>query len=80
MFRAQQRRQDKAQSAGNGAALVKDCNAVLAPLLRSLRAGREALARGVAPLGKGAPFPASRALRSTASRPAEHVNINWKGY
>ena len=55
-------------------------NAVLAPLLGSLRAGREAVARGVAPLGKDAPFPARRALRSTASRPAEHVNINWKEY
>ncbi|MCY4362297.1 MAG: hypothetical protein OXE42_08960 [Gammaproteobacteria bacterium] len=46
----------------------------------SLRAGREAVARGVTPLGKDAPIPARRALRSTASRPAEHVNINWKGY
>ena len=61
-------------------ALVKDCNAVLASMLRSLRAGREAVARGVAPLGKDSPFPAQRALRSTASRPAEHVKINWKGY
>ncbi|MCY4361283.1 MAG: hypothetical protein OXE42_03715 [Gammaproteobacteria bacterium] len=45
MFRATQRRQDKAQPAENGA-----------------------------------PFPARRALRSTASRPAEHVNITWKEY
>jgi len=50
------------------------------PLLRSLRAGREAVARGVTPLGKDPPFPARRALRATTSRPAEHVNINWKGY
>ena len=52
----------------------------MALLCRSLRAGREAVARGVAPLGKGAPFPARCALRSTASRPAEHVNITWKEY
>ncbi|MCY4361858.1 MAG: hypothetical protein OXE42_06720 [Gammaproteobacteria bacterium] len=52
----------------------------MALLCSSLRAGREAVARGVTPLGKDAPFPARRALRSTASRPAEHVNINWKGY
>ncbi|MCY3750472.1 MAG: hypothetical protein OXG54_03625 [Gammaproteobacteria bacterium] len=52
----------------------------MALLLGSLRAGREAVARGVAPLGKDSPFPARRALRSTASRPAEHVNINWKEY
>ncbi|MDE0157654.1 MAG: hypothetical protein OXS28_18885, partial [Gammaproteobacteria bacterium] len=61
-------------------ALVKDCNAVLEPLLCSLRAGREAVAHGVAPLGKDSPFPARRALRSTASRPAEHGNITWKEY
>ncbi|MDE0156125.1 MAG: hypothetical protein OXS28_11025, partial [Gammaproteobacteria bacterium] len=41
---------------------------------------REAVARGVAPLGKDSPFPARRALRSTASRPAEHGNITWKEY
>ncbi|MCY3752247.1 MAG: hypothetical protein OXG54_12725 [Gammaproteobacteria bacterium] len=52
----------------------------MALLLRSLRAGREAVARGVAPLGKDSPFPAQRALRSTASRPAEHDNITWKEY
>ena len=50
------------------------------PVLSSLRAGREALARGVTPLGKGAPLPARRAWRSTASRPAEHDNITWKEY
>ena len=51
MFRAKQRRQDKAQS-GEWRVLFKDCNAVLAPLLSSLRAGREAVARGVAPLAR----------------------------
>jgi hypothetical protein len=29
---------------------------------------------------KDSPFPARRALRSTASRPAEQVKINWKEY
>ncbi|MCY4362233.1 MAG: hypothetical protein OXE42_08615, partial [Gammaproteobacteria bacterium] len=61
-------------------ALVKGCNAVLASLCGSLRAGREAGGRGVTPLGKDAPFPVRRALRSTASRPAEHVNIKLKEY
>ncbi|MDE0155389.1 MAG: hypothetical protein OXS28_07305, partial [Gammaproteobacteria bacterium] len=60
--------------------LAKGCNAVLASLCGSLRAGREAVARGVAPLGKDSPFPARRALRSTASRPAEHGNIRLKEY
>ncbi|MCY4361703.1 MAG: hypothetical protein OXE42_05895 [Gammaproteobacteria bacterium] len=52
----------------------------MAPLCGSLRAGREAVARGVTPLGKGAPFPARRALRATASRPTEHGNISLKEY
>ncbi|MCY4360980.1 MAG: hypothetical protein OXE42_02160 [Gammaproteobacteria bacterium] len=52
----------------------------MALLCGSLRAGREAVARGVTPLGKDAPFPVRRALRSTASRPAEHVNIKLKEY
>ncbi len=38
---------------GMAIALFKDCNAGLEPLGRSLRASREAVARGVAPLGKG---------------------------
>ena len=61
MFRATQIIQDKAQSAGNGQVLFKGCNAVLDYLGSSLRASREALVRGVAPLGKGGPFPARRA-------------------
>ncbi|MCY4361694.1 MAG: hypothetical protein OXE42_05850 [Gammaproteobacteria bacterium] len=52
----------------------------MAPLCGSLRVGREAVARGVTPLGKGAPLPAQRALRSTASRPTEHGNIRLKEY
>ncbi len=75
-FRATQMFQDKVQSAGNGMFLFKDCNAVLEHLGSFLRAGREAVVRGVAPLGKDAPFPARRALRSTASRPAESYNIS----
>jgi hypothetical protein len=72
--------QDKAQSAGNGRVLCKDCNAVLSHLGRSLRASREALVRGVAPLAKDPPFPARRALRSNASRLAEYDNIILKDY
>ena len=67
--------QDKAQSAGYGRVLFKGCNAVLDHLACSLRASREAVVRRVAPLGKGAPLPASRALRPTASRLAEPINI-----
>ena len=80
MFRATQIIQDKAQSAGTGQVLFKGCNAVLDYLGSSLRASREALVRGVAPLGKGEPFPARRALRSNASRLAEHGNIILKEY
>ncbi len=39
-FRAPQKRQDKAQRAGNGYSLVKRCNAVMAFLGGSLRASR----------------------------------------
>ncbi len=67
--------QDKARSAGNGRVLFKGCKAVLDLLACSLRASREAVVRGVAPLGKGAPLPARRALRPTASRLAEPNNI-----
>jgi len=79
-FRATQMLQDKAQSAGNGMFLCKDCNAVLEHLGSSLRACREALVRGVTPLAKDAPLPARRALRSTASRLAEPVNITFLEY
>ena len=72
--------QDKAQSADNGPVLVKGCNAVLGHLLSSLRASREAVVRGVTPLGKDVPLPARRALRPTASRLAEHVNSTLKEY
>ena len=80
LFRATQIIQDKAQSAENGQVLFKGCNAVLDYLGSSLRASREALARGVAPLGKGGPFPARCALRSNASRLAEQGNITLKEY
>ncbi len=61
-FRAPQKCQDKAQRAGNGYSLVKRCNAVMAFLGGSLRASRWPAICGVAFLGKGAPFPAKRAL------------------
>ena len=66
--------QDKAQAARNGRVLFKGCNAVLNHLACSLRASREAVVRGVAPLGKGTPLPARRALRPTASQLAELIN------
>ena len=45
--------------------LYKDCNAVLDHLSSPLRASREAVVRGVAPLGKDAPLPARRASCKT---------------
>ena len=44
----------KAPSAGNGHSLGKNCNAVWAHLVGSLRARREGVILCVAPLGKGA--------------------------
>jgi len=67
--------QDKAQPAGNGWVLFKGCNADVDHLDCSLRASREAVVRGVAPLGKDAPLPATHALRPTASQLAELINI-----
>jgi len=63
------------------AVLVKDMaipcglRLVLDHLGNSLRASREAVVRGVAPLGKDMPLPARRAWRPTASRLAEPINI-----
>ena len=65
--------QDKAQPAVNGCSLNKGCNAGLGHLWASLRARREAVICGGAPLEKGAPFPARRALQLTASCHAENV-------
>ena len=66
--------QDKAQPAANGCSIGKGSNAVLAHLVVSLRARREAIIRVVAPFVKDMPFTARRALRLTASRHAEiHV-------
>ena len=83
--------QDKAQTAKNGPVLLKGCNTVLGHLGSSLRASREAVVRGVTPLGncslrcstscipavvgKDQPLPARRALRPTASRLAEPNNL-----
>ena len=72
--------QDEAQPAENGRVFFKGCDAVLDHLGGSLRARRDAIVRGVAPLGKGMPFPARRALRPIASRHAEHVNIILQEY
>ncbi len=72
--------QDKAQSEENGKVLFKGCNAVLDHLGDSLRASRESVVRGVASLGKGMPLPARRALRPTASRLAEPINITLREY
>ena len=44
--------QDKTQTAENGLALLKGCNAVLGHLGTSLRANWEAVVRGAASLGK----------------------------
>ena len=63
--------QDKAQFAANGYSIGKDCNTVLAHLVASLRARREAIICFVAPFVKDAPFTARRALQLTASRHAE---------
>ena len=63
--------QDKAQFAVNGYSINKDCNTVLSHLWASLRARREAVICGAAPLGKDQPFPARRALQLTPSRHAE---------
>ena len=68
--------QDKAQPAGNGRVLFKGCNADVDHLARSLRTSREAVVRGVAPLGKDAPLPARHALRPAASQLAELINIS----
>ncbi len=74
--------QDKTLSAKNGQnmiwALVKDSNAVLNHLDSSLRASREGAVRGIAPLGKGSPLPARRAVRPTPSRLAEPIHIRLK--
>ena len=72
--------QDKAQSEENGRVLFKDCNAELDHLGGSLRASREAVICGVAPLRKDMPFPATRALQPTASRLAEPINITLQEY
>jgi hypothetical protein len=86
VFRANRMIRDEAQSAGNGRVLFKDCNAVLNHPDSSLRACREAVVRGVAPLGKDSSLPARRALRllcplgATASRLAEPINTHVLDY
>ena len=72
--------QDKTLFAKKGYSLVKDGDAVLNHLASSLRASREGVVRGVAPLGKDAPLPAKRALRPTPSRLAESINTTSTEY
>jgi len=82
--------QDKAQTAKNGPVLLKGCNTVLGHLKgcntvlghlgTSLRASREAVVRGVTPLGKDTLLPARHALRPTTSQFAELVIITLKEY
>lgn len=79
-------KQDKAQPEENGQVLFKGCGAVLIHLRGSLRASREAVGRGVAPLGNGMAFLASRALRflcplgASVSRLAVPTNITLQEY
>ena len=70
--------QGKTPSAEKGCSLVKDGDAVLEHLGCSLRASREVVVRGVAPLGKDTPLPARRAQRTTTSRLAETINTTLK--
>jgi len=65
--------QDKAQCAVNGCSLNKGCNAGLSHLWVSLRAWREAVIYGVAPLGKGMPFLARHALLICTLYPLHHT-------
>jgi len=67
--------QDKAQFAVNGYSIDQDCNAVLGHLWASLRARREAIICGVAPLGKDKPFPARPAWQLMASRHADMCHL-----
>ncbi len=69
-YRSPQIAQDKAQFAGNGPSLVKNCNAGLGDLGASLRARRETAICCVVILEKGSPFPADDALHMTISRRA----------
>ncbi len=79
-FRATQLIQGEAQSEGNGIVLFKGCNTILDQLGCSRRASREALVRGVPPLGKDAPLPARRALRPSASQLAEIITTTYLGH
>ncbi len=74
-IRDPQMTQDKAQAAVNVCPINKECNAGLSHLWVSLRARREAVICGVAPLGKDMPFPARRALQLTASRHADMYTL-----
>ena len=67
--------QDKAEFAVNGCSINKSCNAGLGHLWVSLRARREAIICGVAPLEKDMPFPARCALQLMTSRHADMCHL-----
>ena len=73
-FRANQMIQDKELRKENGSVLFKRRDAGLGHLVSSLWASIEVVICYVAPLGKGLPLPARRALQLTASQLAERIN------
>ena len=75
-YRATQIIQGKARPEGNGRVLFEGCNVALDYLGDSLRAGADAAACVVVPLGKGKPLPARHASHSTASSPAVPINMS----
>ncbi|SCZ58137.1 hypothetical protein SAMN03097708_01615 [Thiohalomonas denitrificans] len=77
-FRAPQKRQDKAQRAGNGYSLVKRCNAVMAFLGGSLRASRWPAICGVAFLGRSCAWMRRSGLagQRLAESTAKHATVH----
>src|SRR6056297_675689 len=79
-FRARLSRQCEARSAGNGTPFTRiatpQCRLGRAPAGRARMKRPIALIRGVRPLGKGVPFPASPALRLSAFRLAESYRMS----
>ena len=80
VYRAFQMIQDKAQPEGNGVpfsrAATQDWVIWIAPFGRAVKRSLAALRL----LTRTGPLPASRALRSTASRHTVHGNITLKEY
>jgi len=85
-FRAIQMNQYCVAALEKELAILFGLRLVLLYLGGSLRASREAVVRGVAPLGKGMPFLASRALRflcplgATAARLTVPTNFTLQEY